>query len=50
VCRCRRCDLCRDDRAEDIDVISGPEPFDRRLEDFAGIRQSSVVHGDTGGA
>ena len=43
-------DLCRDDGAEDIDVICGPEPSERRVEDCAGIRQGSVVHGDAGGA
>src|ERR1700729_512504 len=43
-------DLCRDDGADDIDVICGPEPRDRRVEDLAGIRQRSVVHGNAGGA
>ena len=43
-------DLCRDDGAEDIDVICGPEPSDRRVEDLARIRQGGVVHGDAGGA
>ena len=42
--------LCRDDGAEDIDVICGPEPSDRRIEDLARIRQGSVVHGDARGA
>jgi hypothetical protein len=42
-------DLCRDDGAEDIDVICGPEPSERRVEDLARIRQGSVVHGDAGG-
>jgi hypothetical protein len=41
-------DLCRDDGAEDIDVICGPEPSDRRVEDVGRIRQGSVVHGDAG--
>jgi hypothetical protein len=43
-------DLCRVDSAEDIDVIRGPEPSDRRVEDLARIRQGSVVHDDAGGA
>ena len=43
-------DLCHDDGAEDIDVICGPEPSDRRIEDLARIRQGSVVDGDTGRA
>ena len=28
-------DLCRDNGAEDIDVMSGPELLDRRVEDLA---------------
>jgi hypothetical protein len=39
-------DLGRDDGAEDIDVIRGPEPADRRVQDLARIRQGSVVHDD----
>src|SRR5690349_4654473 len=34
--------LCRDDGAEDIDVVGGPEPLDRGIEDLARIRQGSV--------
>ena len=45
-----RGDLCRDDRAEDVDCICGPEPSDRRVEDLAGIRQGCVVYGDARGA
>src|SRR4029077_18845794 len=41
--------LCRDDGAEDIDVVGGSEPLDGRVEDLAWIRQGSVVHDDTGG-
>ncbi len=33
----------------DIDVICGPEPSDRRVEDLARIRQAGVVHGDAVG-
>jgi len=43
-------DLCRDDGAADIDVVCGPEPFNRRVEDLARIRQGRVVHGDARGA
>jgi hypothetical protein len=45
-----RGDLRRDDGAQDIDVICGPEPSDRRVEDLARIWQSSVIHGDAGSA
>src|SRR6478735_6220573 len=45
-----RGDLCRDDGADDVDVVCGPEPSDRRVEDLARIRQGSVVHGDARGA
>jgi hypothetical protein len=41
--------LCRDDGAEDIDVMGGSKPLDGRAEDLAGIWQGSVVHDDTGG-
>src|SRR2546423_15669699 len=41
--------LCRDDGAEDIDVVGGSEPLDGGAEDLAWIWQGSVVHDDTGG-
>src|SRR4051812_42255825 len=44
-----RRDLCRDDGAEDIDVVGGSEPLDGGAEDLARVEQGGVVHDDTGG-
>jgi hypothetical protein len=41
--------LCRDDGAEDVDVVGGSEPLDGGVEDLAWIWQGSVVHDDTRG-
>jgi len=35
-------DLCRDDGADDIDVVCGAEPFNRRVEDLARIRRAAL--------
>jgi len=35
-------DLCRDNGAKDIDVICGPEPSDRRVEDLARIGRAAL--------
>jgi len=40
--------LCRDDGADDVDVVGGSEPLDGGVEDPAGIWSGSVVYDDTG--
>jgi hypothetical protein len=41
--------LCRDDGADDIDVVGGPETLDAGVENLARVGQGGVVHDDPGG-